>query len=73
MHERHIENTEKNLAWNLYFIDLKNKQNAENIMRGFAKFFFAFERFPGSIDHLPIIPKGETPSFVKERDIISPS
>ena len=42
-------------------------------MRGFAKFFFAFGRFSGSIDHLPIIPKGETPSFVKERNIISPS
>ena len=41
-------------------------------MRGFAKFFFAFGRFPGSIDHLLIILKGQTPSFIKERDIILP-
>ena len=73
MHEKHIENIEKDLAWNLYFIGVKNKQNAENIMQGFAKFFFAFGRFPGSFDHLPIIPKGETPSIGKERNIISPS
>ena len=42
-------------------------------MQDFAEFFFTFERFPGTIDHLPIIPMGETPSFVKKSDIISPS
>ena len=42
-------------------------------MRSFAEFFFTFRRFPGTIDHLPIISTGETPSFVKESNIISPS
>ena len=73
MHEKHIENIEEDLPINLYFIDLKNEQNAENIMRVFAKFFFTFGRFPGTIDHLPIILSGVTPSFVKESDNISPS
>ena len=31
-HEKHIENIEKDLALNLYFIDLKNEPNAEDIM-----------------------------------------
>ena len=71
--EKHIENIEKDLAPNLYFINLKNEHNAENIMRVFGKFFFTFPRFPGTINHLPLILMGETPSFVKENDIISPS
>ena len=55
------------------FYLLKNKQNAENTMRTFAEFLFTFGRFPRTIDHLPIIPTRETPSFVKESDIISSS
>ena len=39
----------------------------------FDEFFLAFERYPGTIDHLHIIPTGETTSFVKESNIISPS
>ena len=38
-----------------------------------AKFLFTFSLLPGTIDHLPIIPTGETPSFVKRSDIISHS
>ena len=64
---------EKDLAQNCYFIDLRNKQNEEDIMIVIAEFFFTFGRFPGTIDHLPIVPMGETPSFVKESNIISPS
>ena len=42
-------------------------------MRVFGKFFFPFGRFRGTIDHLPIVPTGKRPSFVKESNIISPS
>ena len=42
-------------------------------MQVFAKFFFMFRRFSGTIDHFPIVKKGETPSSVKESNIISPS
>ena len=42
-------------------------------MQVFAEFFFTFGRFPGIIDHLPIIPTGKTLSVVKESDIILPS
>ena len=31
-HEKHIKDIEKDLARNLYFIDSKSEQNAENIM-----------------------------------------
>ena len=72
-HMKNIENIEKDLARNLYFIDLKNEQNAENIMQVFAEFFFPFGRFIGTIDHLFTVPMGETSSFVKENNIISPS
>ena len=72
-HEKHIEKIEKDLAQNLYFIDLKNEPNAKNIMQVSAKFLFTFSLLPGTIDHLPIIPTGETPSFVKRSDIISHS
>ena len=65
-----MKNIEKGLALNLYFIDLKS--NVENIMRVFAEIFFTLRRFPGTIDHLPIIPTGNN-SFVKESDIILPS
>ena len=70
---KNIENIEKDLIQKLYLINLKNEQSGENIMRVFAEFFFTFDRFPGTIDHLPIIPTGEMPSFVKESDTISPS
>ena len=72
-HEKHIENIESFLSPNLYFINLKNEQNAENIVQVSVEFSCTFPRFPGTIDHLTIIPMGETPSFVKERDIISAS
>ena len=72
-YKKHIENIEKDLARNLYFIDLKNEQNAKNNVQVFVEFFFIFGRFPGIIDHLPIIPTMETSSFVKENEIISPS
>ena len=39
----------------------------------FDEFLFNFGRLPGTIDHLPIVPTGEIPIFVKESDIISPS
>ena len=39
----------------------------------FVEFFFTFGRFPGTIDHLPIVLTEETSSFVKESDIMSPS
>ena len=68
-----MEIQKNDLALNLNLIDLKNEKNAENIMRVFAKFFFIFGRFPGAIDHLPIIPMGGATSFVKESDVISPS
>ena len=69
---KNIENIEKDLTQKLYLINLKNEQNGENIMQVFAEFFFTFERFLGTIDHFPIIPTGEMPSFVKESDTISP-
>lgn len=68
-----LKKRKKDLAQNLYFIDLKNEPNAKNIMQVSAKFFFTFSLLPGTIDHLPIIPTGETPSFVKRSDIISHS
>ena len=39
----------------------------------FPEFFFTFGRFPGNIDHLPIIPTGEAPSFVKKATLSHPS
>ena len=48
----------KDLDLNLYFIDLKYEQNAENITRDFAEFFFTFGRFLATTDHLPIITIG---------------
>ena len=41
------------------------------ICKFLPNFFFMFGKFPGTIDHLPIIPMGETSSFVKESDVIS--
>ena len=38
-----------------------------------CKFSLPLGDFSGIIDHLPIIPMEEMPSFVKESDIISPS
>lgn len=70
-HQKHIEAMEKDLAQNYNFIDLKNEQNAEN-MRVFAEFFFTFGRFPGTIDHLPIIQTGETPNFLKKATLFHP-
>ena len=61
---------EKDLPQNHYFIDVKNQQIPEDILRVFAEFFFMFGRFPGNI---PIVPMRETPNFVKESNIISPS
>ena len=45
IHEKHLENIQKDLARNLYFINLKNEQNAEDIMQVLAKFFFTVGRF----------------------------
>ena len=45
IHKKHLENMQKDLARNLYFINLKNEQNAEDIMQVLAKFFFTFGRF----------------------------
>ena len=45
IHKKHLENIEKDLARNLYFINLKNEQNAEDIMRVFATFFLNFGKF----------------------------
>ena len=72
-HEKHIEKMEKDLAHNYYFIDFKNEPNAEDIMQVFIEFFFTFWRFPGTIDHRPIVPTRETSSFVKESAIVAPS
>ena len=47
---------EEGLSQNHYFIDLKNEQNAEDIMQVLPNFFFTQWRFPETIDHLPIIP-----------------
>ena len=44
-HRKYIENTEKDLALNLYFIDLKNEPNAENIMQVFAEFLLSLGDF----------------------------
>ena len=72
-HKKHIENIESFLAPNLYFINLKNEQNAENIVQVSVEFSCFFPKFPGTINHLTIIPMGEMPSFVKESYIISAS
>ena len=55
-YKKHIERTEKDLAQNHYFTDLKYEENVEDIMRVFAEFLVTFGIFPGTIDHLPIVP-----------------
>ena len=53
------------------FIDLKFEYNTEEIMHTSNRFFFAFGRLP-AINDLAII-LGEVSSFVKSRDVTSPS
>ena len=68
-----LKKMEEDLTFNHYsFIDLKNECNTEGVIHTFGRFFFAFGRFP-AIKDLAVILTGEVPSFVKSRDIISPS
>ena len=63
---------DRDLELNYFFIDFNNEKNEEEIMNAYSYFYHTLARFPGKID-LVIIPKLDTPKFIKTDEIISPN
>ena len=67
-----LHETDRDLELNYFFIDSNNEKNEEEIMNAYRYFFHALGRFPGKL-YLVIIPKPDTPKFIKTDEIISPN
>ena len=67
-----LDEIDKDLRSNYFFIDFDNKNNQDEIMSAYSYFYHALSRFPGKLD-LIIIPKPDTPAFTKTGDEISPN
>ena len=67
-----LDEIDKDLRLNYFFIDFDNKNNQGEIMTAYSDFYNALVRFPGKLD-LIIIPKPDTPAFIKKDEIISPN
>ena len=62
----------RDLQLNYFLIDFNNEKNEEEIMSAYSYFYYTLGRFPGNTD-LVIIPKPDTPGFIKTNKIISPN
>ena len=67
-----LDEIEKDLKLNYFFIDFDNENNQDEIMTAYSDFYNALGRFPRKLD-LIIIPKPDTPAFIKKDEIISPN
>ena len=67
-----LHETDRDLELNYFFIDSNNEKNEEEIMNAYRYFYHALGRFPGKL-YLVIIPKPDTPKFIKTDEIISPN
>ena len=67
-----LDEIDKDLRLNYFFIDFDNENNQDEIMSAYSYFYHAFGCFPGKLD-LILIPKPDTPAFIKTDEIISPN
>ena len=65
-----LDKIDKDLRLNDFFIDSDNGNNQEEIMSAYSYFYHVLGRFSGKLD-LIIIPKPDTPAFIKTDKIIS--
>ena len=56
----------------IFDIDFNNEKKEEEFMNAYSYFCHALGRFPGKLD-LVIIPKPDTPKFIKTDEISSPN
>ena len=62
-----LDEIDKDLRLNYFFIDFDNGSNQDEIMSAYSYFYHVLGRFPGKLD-LIIIPKPDTPAFMKTRN-----
>ena len=62
-----LDETDKDLRLNYFFLDSDNENNQDEIMSAYSYFYHVLGRFPGKLD-LIIIPKPDTPAFMKTRN-----
>ena len=67
-----LDEIDRDLELNYFFIDFDNKNNQEEIMNAYSYFCHVLRHFPGKLN-LVIIPKSDTPEFIKTDEIVSPN
>ena len=67
-----LDEIDKDLRLNYVFFDFDSENNRDEIMSAYSYFYHVLNRFPGKLD-LIIIPKPDTPEFIKTDVIISPN
>ena len=67
-----LDETDKDLRLNYFFLDSDNKNNQDQIMSAYSYFYHVLGRFPGKLD-LIIITKPDTPAFIKTDEVIFPN